>query len=391
VVKERPWLWSSLRLLYAAMIASLACLTVDGDGEHRPFRDDWRVEVDAEFPYLVDGEINISSIAIGGLLQDDNFANRGDVIVDVDGPEGRILVEMRRFTWREKRGDAEADFDKLELLAHTGGVKPPHEIPDENKCGLRHPGDPDSFSPWQDGCSIRLYYRGQTQPSRVGADIRVTLPASYRGAISIVTDDNDESEEYLNRGDVCVEGLNGNLDARLENGLAYVILDRDATPGPTCDEGAIEDCEEWPDGAWGSECACKTFGMAKVVATGAADITIDAPDPLWASFSLDNQGDNQTVEEHCDADVDWSDAEVEPTDREWKKHGEANHPSDAAPPGAGFSLRAVAEDCSVVQHTDDPEEFVGPNNADEQASEQRGNIVLCAGCLGGDTCEDLLE
>jgi hypothetical protein len=217
------------------------------------------------------------------------------------------------------------------------------------------------------------------------------LPASYRGAVLITTNDNDETEDYLNRGDVCVEGLNGNLDAKLENGLAYVILDRAATPGPTCDEDAIESCEEWPEGAWGSQCACQTFGMAKVVASGAANITIDVPDPLWASFSLDNQGSNQTVNDHCYAEIDWDAANVEETDREWKKHGEANHPSDAAPPGAGFSLRAVAEDCSVVQHTDDPDGYVGKGNADEQDSEVRGDIMLCSGCLNGSTCEDLLE
>jgi hypothetical protein len=356
-----------------------------------PFRDEWRVEVNAEFPYLVDGEMNISTIAVGGLLRQDNFANRGDVIVKADGPEDRILVEMRRFTWRETLEDAQADFAALELHAHTGGLKPPQDTADENKCGLRDPNDAESFAPWQDGCSIRLYYMGQTQPSRVGADIRVTLPASYRGAIQIVTDDNDGTEDYLNRGDVCVEGLNGSLDAELESGLAYVILDRNATPGPTCDEDAIENCEEWPDGAWASECACRTFGSAKITATGAANVTVDVPDPLWATFSLDNQGKSQTTTDHCDAEIDWDAADVEETDREWKKHGEANHPSEEAPFGGGFGLRAVSKDCSVVQHTDDPNDYVGGGNADEQDSEIRGDIVLCSGCLAGSTCEDLLK
>jgi hypothetical protein len=364
-------------------------------GVQKPFRDEWRIEVDAEFPYIVDDAINISSISIGGLTTQDNFANRGDVIVKVDGPDDRILVEMRRFTWRTDEEEAATDYESTELLAYTGSLRTPDEIPDENKCGRRMEDDPDDFYPWQEGCGIRLYYKGQIQPSRLGADFRVTLPGNYRHDIAITTDDNDEVEDYLNRGDVCVQNLNGNVDAELESGLAYVLLDRDTTPGPKCPEEWIQNCEEWTEDGepapWGSECLCKDFGSAKVESSGAANITIDAPDHLWSTFSLDNQASNQTADEHCDANIDWPGAEIEESDDAWKQNGEANHPSEAAATGAGFSLRAVAAECMFVLYTDNPEEYVGETGvAEDQDGEDRGHLTLCNDCVAESTCEDLL-
>jgi len=386
-------------LLTIVAAGFLAGCGKDGDDDYmggktqKPFRDDWQVEVDAAFPYIVDDAINIGSIGIGGLTSNDNFANRGDVIVMVNGEEDRIKVEMRRFTWRDKDEDAQSDFDATELLAYTGSLKPADEVADENKCGRRMEDDPDQFYDWQDACNIRLYYRGQIQPSRLGADFRVTLPSNYRGSIFITTDDNDENEDYLNRGDICVENLNGNLDAELESGIAYVLLDRDVTPGPTCSADAIQNCEEWPEGAWGSECACQTFGSAKVESTGASTITIDAPDHLWSTFSLDNQGSAQTADEHCNATINLEGAVIEDSDMEWKQNGEANHPSDAAPFGAGFSLRAVSAECSIVLYTDNPEDYVGLEKgltAEDQDSEERGHLELCNDCAAGKTCDELL-
>jgi hypothetical protein len=144
---------------------------------------------------------------------------------------------------------------------------------------------------------------------------------------------------------------------------------------------------------WGSECACQTFGSAKVESTGAANITIDAPNHLWAAFILDNQGSGQTAEEHCNADIDWPGAVVEPSDMEWKRNGVANHPSDAAAEGAGFNLRAVSAECSIVLYTDDPDDYVGLEEgltAEDQKSEERGHLTLCNDCAAGSSCDELL-
>jgi len=309
VVRAKGELWSKLGVVFTVLTAG-ACAPLVGDcglaahedAVHSLFVDEWRVEVDAEFPYMVDGELNIASISIGGLLTQDNFANRGDVIVKNNGPEGRILVEMRRFTWRGTEEDAQVDFENTELLAYVGSLKPPDEIADENKCGYPDRDDPDTVSPWQDACSIRVYYRGQIQPSRLGADLRVTLPASYRGVIFVTTDDNDESEDSLDRGNVCAEDLFASFDAQLENGTAYVLFDREATPLP---------CYA-PDGQ-----DCTSFGSTKVDSSGGAPVAIDVPQDMWAEFCLNSDGDIH---------VDWPAAQIDPPDDSCKVSGEANRP-----------------------------------------------------------------
>jgi len=333
------------------------------DVESHTFVDDWRVEVDAEFPYMVDGELNIASIAIGGLLTNDNFANRGDVIVKNNGPEGRILVEMRRFTWRANEEDAQHDFDATELLAYVGSLKPPDEILDENKCGYPDRDDPDTVSPWQDACSIRVYYRGQMQPSRLGADLRVTLPASYRGAIFVTTDDNDESEDYLDRGNVCAEDLFATLDAELESGTAYVLYDREATPLPCLA----------PDGQ-----DCTSFGSTKVESTGSASVVIDVAQDLWAEFCLNSDGD---------VDVDWPAAQIDPPDESCNVSGEANRPDDFVPGEEGpYAIGVSAGAVGIPEYTDGPDEYPGSSDQPEQGAA----ITLCAECVAPASCDELL-
>jgi hypothetical protein len=378
VVSVRAKLWSTVRVACAVAATSLGCggvgvtqcghLIVNGHDEGGPRRDEWRVEVDAEFPHMADGEASISSIAIGGLTTQDNFANRGDVIVMVDGPEDRILVELRRFTWRSGEWEAGLDFETTKLLAHTGSLRPPHEIPDENRCGLRDPDDPEKFSPWQDACAIRVYYQGQLQPSRLGADIRVTLPQSYRGSILVTTEDNAAMEDYVNRGDICVQGLNGSLDAKLESGLAYVVFDREAT-SPPCHAPDLQEC---PD-----------FGATEVESTGAADVNIDVAQDLWATYCLNTDGE---------ITVDWPGADLlAPTDA-CPVNGENNRPEEYTPGEEGpYRIRATTAEASGVLYTDNPEEYVGPGNGDQQQSGSRGDIVLCAGCLGESACEEYLE
>jgi hypothetical protein len=284
---------------------------------------------------------------------------------------------MQRVTQRDNEEDAASGFEALELLAYTGSLRPPGERADENKCAGRDP-DTGDLLPWQDGCGIRVYYRGQIQPSRLGAHLRVTLPSSYRHSVFVTTEDNDAAYDCFHRGNVCVENLNGTLDADLETGDAYVILDRETTPGPTCSAEAIEACEVWTqDGepaAWSPECPCQTYGSAKVEATSAANVTFDAPQDLWATFILSTVNfDQQPEGAECTAEVDWDAAEIELPDRPWEKVGQANRPSNAAPIGAGFSIRGIVGDCAA-----------------EEGGQTRGNLLLCAECLDTPTCDDLL-
>lgn len=372
VVSAKGRLWSKLSVVFTMAATSAACapmvigdcgVPLAEDTVRHPFVDDWRVEVDAEFPHVVDGEVKISSIGIGGLTTQDNFANRGDVIVKAGGPEGRILVEMRRFTWRETEKDAQLDFETTELLAHTGSLEPPYELSEDNRCALRDPDDPEKLSPWQDACSIRLYYNGQIQPSRLGADFRVTLPASYRGAIFVTTDDNDQKEDYFDRGNVCVEDLFASLDAELESGTAYVLFEREATP-LSCDAPDLQDCTD--------------FGSTKVETTGRATVAIDVPQGLWAELCLNSDGD---------IEVDWPAAEIDPPDESCKMSAEANRPAEYTPGEEGpYTIVVSTGGGDVPEHTDNPGDYPGSTDQPGQGTAVR----LCAGCIVPATCDDLL-
>jgi hypothetical protein len=368
-----------------------------------PRRDEWRVEVDTEFPYKdSEGNVQIDSIFIGGgSKSSDNFVNRGDVIVKFDGEADRIKIEMRRFTWRKdsEEDSIQSDFDKTLLWAFpTSNLVPPDELPPEADCARRNPDDPDATFPWLNNCRVRVYYEGQIQPNRLGADLRVTLPSKYRHSVDVSTFDNTTEEDYENRSDVCLQNLNGTADVTLESGHAYVILNRETTPVPVCSAEEHELCEEWTvegePAAWAADCPCPNQGFGRVGVEsqykGAPNVTVDVPDGLWTSFLIENEGPNQTAEDHCDVQVDWDKAEEEDTGILWRKTGEANHPSDAAPAGAGFNVTMAAEECAPVRYTCEPEDFVGHNNADDQPTYDGGTLVLCSGCLEGKTCEELL-
>jgi hypothetical protein len=360
-----------------------------------PFRDGWQLEVDTEFPHQDDAGVpGITSIVIGGPGDEGNFANRGDVIVEFDDAyEDRITVEMRRFAWVDDEDAAADGYEKLRLWAYSATpIKPPGEMDPASNC---NPGD---GSAWQDDCTIRVYYEGQLEPRRFGADLRVTLPADYRHSVQVVTSDNDYDDDYLNRGNVCVDGLNGSVDVELEQGVAYVILDPDTGPVPSCPPEDIEQCENWTDeddqpAPWAGDCPCMLLGygraVVRTVGKSAADITFDVGSTLWASLSLENSGDNQTESgHHCNADVDWPRAQVTDYDP-WKLTGSANVP-DAAPAGGGFGITGEATACAAVSYTEDPDDFVGEGGGDEQTSELRGNLKVCNDCLRGKSCDELL-
>jgi hypothetical protein len=386
---------------------SSSAATVDGADEESgspftraPFRDEWRVEVDLDFIH-VDGSglPLIFDLAIGGRETDDNFANRGDVIVNFDGPANRILVELRRFTLAQSQEQADEDYDDLSLLAYAAPLARPQDQSVEDDCVA---------SGWQNGCEIRVYFDGLSQLKRSGADIRVTLPPDYRHAITVITEDNDEEEDYENRGNVCISNLHATAEVEVENGNVWVALADDATPAPKCSQAEIDACETWTveDGMgnmipapWSPECDCIAlgggeFGRLRVASAedDASNVVIDLPTGLWAAIAARNESFGQDVAgEHCDASVTLRDFVPNPTgnDFPWEAFGNVSYPGEPAILGAGYSVVATSSSCAQVPFTEHPDEYVGPDNAGLQATGERGNVEVCSDCIT-QSCDELL-
>lgn len=365
----------------------------------RPFRDDWRVEADLDFVHTDAAGIPlIFDLSIGGPETGDNFANRGDVIVNFDGPPNRILVELRRFTFHISESDAQQDYDDLSLWAFSSGLGRPQD---------QDPADDCVASGWHNGCSIRVYFDGLSQLQRSGADIRVTLPADYRQQITVATEDNDEEEDYLNRGNVCISNLHASASVQTQSGNVWVSLAPDATPAPRCTLAQIEACEAWTvedengvpiPAPWSPECDCISvgageFGVLDIDNEDGArsNVTVDVPAGLWASIRAENLAEGQDVAgDHCDASVtvpDFEPAELG-NDFPWEAFGSASYPGGPAILGAGFFIQARSSDCGEVSFTEDPEDYVGEDGA-AQPTEERGNLEVCSGCIVP-SCDELV-
>jgi len=374
---------------------------IDGSDDRKPFRDGWRVAADVDFIHtdLSDGLALIVDLTIGGRETNDNFANRGDIIVNFDGPDDRILIELRRFTHTTTLERAEEDFERLSLWAFSSSPGRPQDQDVEDDC---------TAGGWQGGCDIRVYYDGLSQQDRAGADIRVTLPADYRRQINIVTEDNIGDDDYFNRGDVCVSNLFASVDIETESGNVWVSLADGTTPSPRCSADQIQACEDWTvddesgnqvPTPWAPECDCIAVGggeFGRVAIenrdSSSSDVTVEMPEGLWASIRAENKGATQSqAGEFCEAGIDVDNIELDPTseDLPWNAFAHANFPGEPAIRGAGFSVLAVSNECSPVAHTDAPEDFVGTGHGDEQESTERGNIVVCTDCIT-QTCDELI-
>jgi hypothetical protein len=370
--------------------AALQCR--DGSLDLAPFRDEWRVEADVAFEH--EGGA-ITALTVGGLLYDKNFANRGDVIVTYDAPPDRIVVEMRRFTFGASAQSAQDDFDALSLWAYNSSgtrPQPPLDMLPKHDCV--------ASGAWRNECTIRVYYDGQSQLVRTGADLRVRLPADYTGQLDIVTEDNDAEGNYLNRGNVCVDGLAGATSVELGSGVAFVRV-ADVAPTPTCPPADVAACEAWPEGAWSSACPCIAAGYAfggvsvRTTAPAAADATVDLPADLWSAVRMANEGPGQDAADpalHCDAALDLPNltfATFEGNDFPWESNALSNLPSEAATLGAGFTVNLTSSGCAPVEAVENPDEF-DCTGQQEMMSEERGNLRTCEGCLGVASCDDLL-
>ena len=357
----------------------------------RPFRDAWRTVIDQPFStYDVSGAVAISSLVIGD-QGNDNFNNRGDVIVQYAETD-RIVVEMRSFTMVDSQVLADADFAALEIRASTAPVPPPpYENDPVSDCV-----DPQGQKPWRDGCQIAVFYDGVTQPSRTGADLRVTLPRDFIYDLVIVTEDNDADTDYLNRGNVCVEGLPGSVDIQLSNGSAWVILEEGMPEMPECPGDLRSACEA---DAWDPvTCGCLSQGYAfsqvKVVSNDgqSSDATVDVPSgDFWVGYNMRNDG-GAPCEAFVDDDVGTvllaagTDLDGAP----WSNQGTINYPGEPATLGAGYSVQLVSDTCTSVLSTENPDDFGGQGGGPDQVAAQRGNLRICLGCARSLGCDALV-
>lgn len=395
---------SAFALGLTALTMTLSCNEKgngdDGNtgGQLAPYRDEWRVEAEVPFPYLSgDGTVQIASVRIGGRVYQDNFANRGDVIVEFEEGRDTIKIEMRRFTMAGSRAAAEEDWEALSLWVYNANQtspKKPEEMDPERQCV----GD---GGVWQDDCAIRVYYDGQSQLARAGADFRVTLPAAYRHTIRIATEDADDDDDYINRGTVCVNNLRGSAEIELENGVASVIMADDIQAIPICTEAQVEACETYEhEGAsapWHPDCPCifdtmSAWGSVRVESrdAAAANITIDAPEHLWMNITARNDGPNQSAAtSHCNANIELADFIIEDKPFPWSVRGTTPPPSPSA--SGGYGTIAVSKDCSPVVYTPSPDDYVGRGNGHEQEVEDRGDLRICTNCIRAQSCDQLTD
>ena len=392
-----------VRLSVSCLCLSLAATALacegeppdSGDAELVPHRDEWRTEYEGDFPYLAgDGTAQITTVTIGSREVGDNFANRGDVIVEFSDTD-EIKVEMRRFTFARNDEEAQADFDKLKAWMFNSPDNP------SNPGNLQ--ADADCTQGWMDNCGVLVWYDGAIQRRSTGADIRVTLPKEYRHTIRVRTEDNvrHDDDAYPDRGNVCVAELGGSAQVSLEHGNAFVALQRDITPGPTCSASAIERCETWTDdmgnAAWSEHCPCTTFGTLTVQTSGgsAANITADVPAELWSYLSVRNELASGSImgDDQCTAEIDIEGVTIDDAtaDNAAESRGELNRPSPAAIMGGGYGVNLSSQRCLQVPYVEGPGDYVRNASDDDLEMEVRGNLVACSGCLAGQSCSDLLD
>ncbi|MGH1342668.1 MAG: hypothetical protein ACRBN8_14000 [Nannocystales bacterium] len=391
-----------MMMLAAATLTGLAsCNPADNStGVAQPFRGEWETVIDQPFNiYAEDGTIEIQTVRIGD-DGGDNFNNRGDVIVQY-ADVSRITVEMRKFTQVESQALAEEDFAKLSIWGSTATLPArPFTLDPEDNCV-----DPTGVQPWQDDCQIAVFYDGQVQVDRSGADLRVTLPRDFIFDLQISTDDNLADSDYQNRGNVCVENLPGSADITLSNGTAWVIVDENSSISPLCAAADVETCEA---AGWASDCPCLAadleFGQVKITSNDgqAADGIVDIPSAsdFWVGYLLRNDGDNTPGNDEdgalCEARVDDSAGQVRLAEgidlgqKPNENQGSINFPGDMATEGAGYNISMNSAECLVILATEDPNDFAGVGNGPTQDRAERGNLTICSGCARAVGCDDLV-
>ncbi len=341
------WSLLSLSLLPGCILESTDTLEERG---LQPFRDQWRVELDA--PVTLSGTGALRDLLIGGVEHEDNFSNRGDVIVRFHDDE-RVVVELRRFTQASSAEQAAAEFDQLALWAFFGGDRAPMR-PEQMQFPRPCVGETGRFL---NGCGLRVYHQGIAQPLRSGADVRVTLPASYAGNVQVITQDTIADAHYLNRGNVCIEPTVANVSVEVERGVAFASVG-----GP----GAVLDLHG-----------------------DAADLWIDTPAELRSQVGAGYEDDADT-NERCYADL-LLDGFVATGGAFGSTRSFISGSAGPDPEPLEYDARvtAVADACDIVAFTEDPAAYQTDPNA--QTAEVRGVLHMCNDCLRDVGCETLLD
>ena len=299
-------------------------------------RDEWREE-------LVLPAAKLRHLLVGGVLSSDNFANRGDIEVRYEEGSSEIRVELQRFTVAKSEDDAEQAFERMSLWAYdVESVDKPSELSMDSACSVSA----------GDFCQIRTYYDGLFQPVRDGANIRVTLPRGWDGTLELETTDNiDEGIEYLDRGDVLVDGLAGNLEVRLDAGRVRIRLD----PAYALESGSVQ--VEAHDGL-------------------AAEILVDVPPDNYYDAVLENP--DAPFDPGCVVSIDcesFPDCQLDPESTLAFQRAPINYPGLPTPEGTGIHIDLRSHACSMIDFAESPSDYEQP-----PATELRGNVRLCSGC-----------
>jgi hypothetical protein len=393
-------------------IASITygCSSESPDGgclNTRPYKSGWETVFDGQIAVSTGENFDVTELKIGGTQSGGNFINRGDIEVyqslapaaDGDNPGiGQMIVQMNKFTFACDDAEAVGDgdnpgrFSRIQpWLFASNSLVPPT---DPDLVGA----ECNETNGFLAGCQIRVYYDGQTQPIRDGADIRVFLPSDFAGKLILTTDDNIGASTYLDRSDVTVDGLQGRLEVTMDSGIANVKIADNAIPAPGCGADLNTACAEYTDPVtdealpWSPNCPCsaENLNSVKIDSRGneAMNATVDAPADYWTNASLNNVDELNSIAtgQFCDVDIacdgfdtcDLDSVDCNDLEKPWKcTNSGTNFPAGALS-GTGVTVNITSEGCDTVQYHE------GPNGFNTTPlEEKRGLITLCSGCLDG--------
>ena len=376
------------------LLSTASCSSKGGNddgiegGDARPQEGEWE-KVVTDLPFPLDGDGKINTITIGRKEFDGNYANRGNVEVYFDLDKPVIQIEMRIYDFADDlnfngddQGAIEGTRNAIALWAYKTSSNPmkPEKMDAEDDC---------TMDTWKDGCSVYVYYNGQTQPLRAGADLRVHLPKAYRGKLNVETEDNLNEAAYPRLGNVTIDGWCSSGEVRMSSGTAKVKLCRDLQVAPTCAAADIKTCDTFKDemgkdAAWSKECPCAPdiYGQIKVYSLKpwAADITVDMPNKVWTNVNLSN--DEPGKPNNCKPELPNCTGSIctPMASSEYSVSGEFNYPSPAAASGAGFNLTVLSAGCGPVHYYDSPDDWL-PDDMSTPKEDEHGHVKVCTGCL----------